>query len=64
MSLDLFMNDTCPKCRKPLEPAIIVSHPTRHGFAVRRCECSNCGVVQTKILFRKLSKPVPDEVAA
>jgi len=53
MSVDLFMNDTCPKCRKPLKPAVIESHPTRPSLAVHKFECSNCGAIQTKILFRK-----------
>ena len=53
MSVDLFMNDTCPKCRKPLKPAVIEPHPTRRSLAVHKFECSNCGAIQIKILFRK-----------
>jgi RNase P subunit RPR2 len=64
MSLDLFMNDICPKCRKPLKPAVIEPHPIRRGLAVHKFECSNCGAMQTKILFRKPRKPLPDELAA
>jgi ssDNA-binding Zn-finger/Zn-ribbon topoisomerase 1 len=55
MSVDLFMNDTCPKCRKPLKPAVIEPRLTRHSLAVHKFECSNCGAVQTKVLFRKSS---------
>jgi len=53
MPLDQFMNDTCLKCRKPLKPAVIEPHPTRRSLAVHKFQCSNCGAIQTKILFRK-----------
>ena len=59
MSFDLFMNDTCPKCRKPLKPAVIMQHPTRRELAIHKLECANCGAVKTKILF-----PKPGVVAA
>jgi ssDNA-binding Zn-finger/Zn-ribbon topoisomerase 1 len=53
MSFDLFMNDTCPKCRKPLKPAAVAQHPTRRDLAVHKFDCVKCGPVKTKILFRK-----------
>jgi hypothetical protein len=56
MSLDLFMNDICPRCRKPLKPAVIEPHPSRRDLAVHKFECSNCGVVQTKSFFRKMEQ--------
>ena len=61
MPLDQFMNDTCPKCRKPLKHAAVKPHPTRRSLAVHKFECSNCDARQTKILFRKLGKALPDE---
>lgn len=61
MPLDLFMNDTCPQCRKPLKPATIEQHITRRNLAVHKFGCTNCGAVQTKILLRK-DKPLPDEL--
>jgi len=64
MSLDLFMNDTCQKCRKPLMPAIIEPHQTRRSLAVHKWECPNCGATQTKILFRKSVRALPNERAA
>jgi hypothetical protein len=64
MSLDLFMNDTCPKCRQPLMPAVIEPHPTRRSLAVHKFECSNCGAVQTSILFRKLHGALADKPVA
>ena len=63
MSLDLIMNDTCPKCRKPLKPAVIETHPTGRDLAVHKLECANCGAVQTKILFRKPGKPPEQAIA-
>ena len=58
MPLDLFMNDTCPQCRKPLKPATIEQHLTRRNLEVHKFGCTNCGAVQTKILLRK-DKPLP-----
>jgi ssDNA-binding Zn-finger/Zn-ribbon topoisomerase 1 len=53
MSLDLFMNNTCPRCRKPIKLAVIQQHPTRCDLSVHKFECADCGDVKTKILFRK-----------
>jgi hypothetical protein len=53
LSFDLYMDDTCPKCRKPLGLAVIEPHATRRDFAVHRFDCADCGRVKTKILFRK-----------
>jgi ssDNA-binding Zn-finger/Zn-ribbon topoisomerase 1 len=53
MSFDIFMDDTCPTCRKPLSRAAIERHPTRGDLAVHNFECANCGTTKTKILFRK-----------
>jgi hypothetical protein len=53
MSLDLFMNDTCPKCRKPLKLAAVDPHPTRHELATHKFRCTSCGRMTTKILYRK-----------
>jgi ssDNA-binding Zn-finger/Zn-ribbon topoisomerase 1 len=53
MSFDLFMNDTCPRCRKEIKLAVIEQHSTRRDLAVRKFECADCGGVKTKILFRK-----------
>ena len=53
MSLDLFMNDTCPRCRKPIELAVVEQHPTGRDLSVHKYKCADCGIVKTKILFRK-----------
>jgi hypothetical protein len=51
MSIDLFMNDTCPKCRKPIKETNVTSHPTRYDLAIHCFECADCGVVKTKVLM-------------
>jgi Zn ribbon nucleic-acid-binding protein len=53
MPLDLFKNDTCPRCRKPIKLAVIRQHPTRRDLSVHKFECADCGHVETRILFRK-----------
>jgi hypothetical protein len=34
MSFDLFMNDTCTKCRKPIKLAVIEPHAISNELAV------------------------------
>ncbi len=53
MSFDHFMNDTCPKCRKPIKLAVIEQHQTRRDLSVHKFECADCGEVKAKILLRK-----------
>ena len=53
MSLDLFMNDTCPKCRKPLKLAAVDPHPIDPELAVHKFECISCGRVTSKVLYRR-----------
>jgi hypothetical protein len=62
MSIDLFMNDTCLKCRKPVRQTTIKRHPTRRDLAIHNFECVNCGAVKTKILSLKLGLP-PEQKA-
>jgi hypothetical protein len=47
------MNDTCPKCRKPIKATSVTPHPTRRDLAIHDFACADCGVVKTKILFLK-----------
>jgi ssDNA-binding Zn-finger/Zn-ribbon topoisomerase 1 len=53
MSFDLFMNDTCPRCRKPIKLAHVDQHPTRRDLTVHKFECAKCGGVTTRVVFRK-----------
>jgi hypothetical protein len=59
MSLDLFMNDTCLKCRKPITLTGVEPHPTRRDLAIHKFQCASCGAIKTRILFRR-----PSEIAA
>ncbi len=60
MPIDLFMNDTCPKCRKPIAPTTITPHPTRRDLAIHSFACAGCGAVKTKVLFKKPRAVAPD----
>ena len=53
MSIDLFLNDTCPKRRNPIRLKTITPHPTRYDLAIHNFECADCGAVKTKILLLK-----------
>ena len=57
MSLILFVQDTCPKCRKPIHQATIDLHPTDRDLALQNFTCANCGAVKTKMLSLKPDKP-------
>jgi hypothetical protein len=41
---DLFMNDTCPRCRKPIKLAVIEQHPTRRDLASTSSTARTAGV--------------------
>jgi hypothetical protein len=53
MSIDLSMNDTCPKCCKPIRRTTVKPHPTRRDLAIHKFECADCGPVKTRILLQK-----------
>lgn len=57
MPFDPFNDDTCPKCREPIRPATVEQHPTRRDLAIHNFQCATCGIVKTKVLFRKPAKP-------
>ena len=57
MPFDPFNDDTCPKCRKPIRPAPVEQHPTRRDLAIHNFQCATCGIVKTKVLFRRPAKP-------
>jgi hypothetical protein len=60
MSVDLFMNDTCPKCRKPIGPTTVTPHPARRELAIHSFACADCGPVKTKVLLQKPRAVVPE----
>jgi hypothetical protein len=50
MPLTLSINDTCPKCHKPIMQAVIEPHPTRRDLALQNFECVDCGAIKTEVL--------------
>ena len=57
MSLTLFIDEPCPKCRKPIRQTTIDVHPTNRDLALHIYECADCGPVKTKIISLKPKKP-------
>jgi hypothetical protein len=53
MSIGLFMNDTRPKCCKPIRRTTVQLHRTRRDLAIHKFECADCGPVKTRILLQK-----------
>jgi hypothetical protein len=50
MSLTLFVDDTCPKCRKTVMQSFIEPHPNRPDLALHKLDCVECGPVRTEII--------------
>jgi hypothetical protein len=50
MSLILFVDDTCPKCRKTILQSYVEPHPTRRDLAFHKLDCVACGSVKTEII--------------
>jgi len=63
MPFTFYIDDTCPKCRKPKMQAVIEPHPTRCDLALQNFECADCGPVKTKVLSLRPGAP-PPELAA
>jgi hypothetical protein len=63
MPLTLFVDDTCPICRKAILQSYIEPHPTRRDLALHKLDCLECGVAKTEII--SLSSDIkPAELAA
>ena len=57
MAFSLCVDDTCPRCRKPVRLAVIEPHPTCRDLSLHNFECADCGFVRTKIFSQKPSSP-------
>jgi phage FluMu protein Com len=57
MSFTLYVDDRCPKCRKPTMQAVVELHPTNPDLALQNFECADCGPVKTKIIWLKPGSP-------
>jgi hypothetical protein len=53
MSFDLFTNDACPNCRKPIKLVRIERHSNRHDLSLHKFACAEGGAVTTRVLFEK-----------
>ena len=63
MSLNLYFNEPCPKCRKPIMQSVIEPHPGRTDVAILNFHCADCGPIKTVVLSLKPGKP-SSELAA
>jgi hypothetical protein len=63
MSLTLFVDDTCPKCRKPVRLAVIERHPNRPDLAIHNFQCVDCGPVKAKVYSIKPAARAPELAA-
>jgi hypothetical protein len=53
MSLNLFVDDTCPRCHSRILQSYIEPHPTRRDLALHKLDCVECGPVKTEIIALK-----------
>jgi hypothetical protein len=44
------IQDTCPKCHKPIRLETITPHPTLARNELHSFHCSTCGPVKTKVI--------------
>jgi hypothetical protein len=63
VSFDLFMNDTCRKCRKLIKLVSVTPMDVNNDLAVHKFECTHCGSVTKKIFIRKPNYSPPELVA-
>jgi hypothetical protein len=50
MSLTIFVDDTCPRCRKPVQLDVIEPHPSDRDLAIHTYHCVDCGPVKAGII--------------
>ena len=57
------INETCPRCRKPLTVATVEPHPNRPDVALHSFHCVDCGPVMTKSVSLQADKSFPGRAA-
>jgi hypothetical protein len=63
MALTLYVDDTCPKCRKTIMQSYFERHPTNQDLALHHLHCWDCGPVRTEIVSLRPGV-APAELAA
>jgi hypothetical protein len=63
MSLTIFIDDTCPRCRKPVKLSVIEAHPTSRHLAIHNYQCIDCGPVLAKVISLKQDEPSSQRTA-
>jgi hypothetical protein len=53
MFLTPSIDDTCPRCRKPVKLTLIEPHPGDRDLAIHNYHCVDCGPVRAKIISLK-----------
>jgi hypothetical protein len=56
MSLTIFIDDTCPRCCKPVKLTLIEPHPSDRDLAIHNCHCVGCGPVRARIIPLKADR--------
>jgi ribosomal protein S27AE len=58
MLMQFQIQETCPRCGKPVVVASITPHPARPDRALHSFECAKCGPVRTtEILLAPEARP-------
>lgn len=56
MSLTLFVDETCPKCRKPIKQSFVELHPSNSNLAIQNFQCADCGTVKSRLYSLQLER--------
>jgi len=57
MTLRFIVEDSCPKCRVPINIAVVELHPELSETAVHILKCSFCGFEKKKIFSIRAQLP-------
>jgi hypothetical protein len=56
MPFILYIDDTCPKCGKPIWQTTIDRHPSHPDLAIHNYHCADCGPVTASVVSLKPGK--------
>jgi hypothetical protein len=63
MAFILHVDESYPKCGKPVAIIEIERHPSRPDLAIQNFQCGDCGPVKSRIYSLKPGVPPPDLTA-